>query len=227
MKYTKADIEKMANEIYDKMVEKGDSDFSIYFNGKRMKHLVEWDREKCEFIDKGKMIENDIDPHEYFEYAAYNHIFSMSFEGNLYEFINYYDLEGPKWLQKIFKKYGVYFELGEAWNFTVYPVNDNDEWEYTIYKEPEEEKIFSYYNQSRDKRLNEIANIWHSLMQYHKPCGSCIIGDGIHFKYEDHPYFMSTNYQQSDSPMHVIDIIRKELEFIGATEIRYDYGRMD
>lgn len=225
-KYTKADIEKMANEVW-KALEKHDclSGCVLYYNNKRKFLDSHWDRDNNKFTYEIVEQEN-IDPHDYFEYAAYNHIFSMSFDGSpVYDYYNDFNYE-CKFLDKIFNKYGLYSELGHSWNLTCCPLHD-DEYETTNYEEPIEEKRISIYNRPSDEKLNEIVEIWMSLMTYHKPCGSCIIGDGIHFQYNGDPYFMSTDFNQSDSPNEVIEIIKRELEFIGAENIWYDCGRMD
>jgi hypothetical protein len=58
----------------------------------------------------------------------------MSFEGGLYDCINYGNGGVYDKLQNIFDNYGLYFELGNAWNLTAYPTNDDLEVEYTIYE---------------------------------------------------------------------------------------------
>ena len=65
----------------------------------------------------------DEDPHTYTEYAG--DILTMTFEGPLYEALNYGDYGGYQWkteeeLTAIFRKYGLYYELGNAWNLTAY-----------------------------------------------------------------------------------------------------------
>lgn len=65
-------------------------------------------------------VEDDKDPKDYFEWAG-KHL-SMSFEGPLYELINYgFEFGGSKTvdeLTEIFHKHGFYWELGNAWNLT-------------------------------------------------------------------------------------------------------------
>jgi len=65
---------------------------------------------------EGGIIE-DINPKDYFEYANPKTL-SMSFEGPLYEVINYGD--GGEGIRNILEKYGYYFELGNAWNLSIY-----------------------------------------------------------------------------------------------------------
>lgn len=64
-------------------------------------------------------VEDDKDPRKYFEYAG--KILSMSFEGPLYDILNYsFELGGnlEEEFYKIFEKHGYYFELGNSWNLT-------------------------------------------------------------------------------------------------------------
>lgn len=98
-------------------------DNTIYFDGKAWSNLQTWN---CE---TGRKIEEDLyefenkNPKTYFEYANPDTL-SMSFEGALYYVLNGY-IKG--WIkleaafQNLFKKYGVYYELGHAWNLSVYP----------------------------------------------------------------------------------------------------------
>lgn len=67
----------------------------------------------------------DINPNDYFEWNG--DVLSMSFEGPLYHILNM-----TEWLDKhsyvreqlrnFFSTYGLYYELGDAWNFSVYNV---------------------------------------------------------------------------------------------------------
>ena len=66
----------------------------------------------------------DIDPRDYFQYVNPDHILSMSFEGPFYECLNGY-AGGPGYrieeeFRQLLAKYGCYYELGDAWNLSVY-----------------------------------------------------------------------------------------------------------
>lgn len=105
-------------------------DVSIYFDGvcystMKKKGKNEYGGWIYEFSynDPNNLFEYPDDPRTYFEYVANPHILSMSFEGPLYDILNGYygefgyDLEEE--FSNIFHKYGVYYELGNAWNLTV------------------------------------------------------------------------------------------------------------
>lgn len=63
----------------------------------------------------------DIEPT--FEYHPEPNILSMSFEGPLYDLLNYNcGSETEEKFSKILKKYGLYFELGNAWNLSCYEI---------------------------------------------------------------------------------------------------------
>jgi len=112
---------KLAKDIIDWLLKKEIFDDTfIYVNGKRYGTYDgeghynygtnSWDK---------VYVEDNKDPKDYFEYAG--KILSMSFEGPLYDLLNY----GFEWnshaedeLRNIFHKYGYYFELGNAWNLT-------------------------------------------------------------------------------------------------------------
>lgn len=86
-KLTKANIAQLAQEIITFLDANGMQDtVCIYFNNIRMRSECNWRERPITFTWKQ---DDNIDPHDYFEYAAYDHIISMSFEGNLYELLNY------------------------------------------------------------------------------------------------------------------------------------------
>lgn len=225
MKLTKIRIEKMANEIMNFLKDKElDDGVLIYFNGKRMRN---------DGVEDG-----EFDPHDYFEYAAYKHILSMSFEGDFYYVINYYDSRDycDRIINKfnaILHKYGVYYEKGNSWNLTVFPEDDGMEVEYTYYSVDNQQKetiyIYRFDDMLIPSELRCIINMWRALQDKVGDVGSCVIGAGFEFDYKDNRYFMSpcSNYQGSISWEINKDDIEHLLELIGATNITYDWGRMD
>lgn len=76
----------------------------------------------------GIWVEDNVDPHRYFEYVANDHFISMSFEGPLYEILNFYgdfadyDARRVDEFDAILKKYGYYYELGNSWNLSCYKI---------------------------------------------------------------------------------------------------------
>lgn len=119
---TEERIEKMAVEIRAFLLEHGIwQDTDIYFNGKRFT-TRDPETKKYYYNDPKKLfVENNQNPRDYFEYVADDHILSMSFEGPVYHMINGYALGGlVRRFNKIFEKYGVYYEQGDAWNLTCY-----------------------------------------------------------------------------------------------------------
>ena len=219
MKLTKIKIEKMANEIVE-FLKKNDMiyDTCIYYNNKR--------------IRAGVLENGEFNPHDYFKYAAYDHILSMSFEGELYNALNYYDNETVlKQFNKILKKYGVYYELGDSWNMSVYLIDyENGEAEYTYYKkEPEAIDIYRYNQEGVPSELSNIVLAWQTLQETVGDVGSCVIGAGFEFKYNGIKYFMSpcSRFQGSISWETHKGIIKEMLRNLGATDISYDWGRMD
>ena len=117
-------MEKLAKEIYDWCIEKnlwGDN--CIYFNGKAWASWESWDVNGKKIGDR--LYEyKDKNPKEYFEYANPNTL-SMSFEGPLFHVLNAYV---PGWVELVeefgdlFRNHNYYYELGHAWNLSVYPI---------------------------------------------------------------------------------------------------------
>lgn len=64
-------------------------------------------------------IEKNKDPKDYFEYVREPNILSMAYDGKLYKILNYEDMFA---LNDVFKKHGLYYEMGNAWNLSAYPI---------------------------------------------------------------------------------------------------------
>ena len=117
---TEAEIERMAIEIRDWLISHELwMDVNIYFNGKAFAtDMNVGGRHEFAYNNPNKLfvIEN-INPNDYFDYAG--EILSMSFDGALYDLINYnYGSNLLEEFNAIFNKYGCYYELGNCWNLT-------------------------------------------------------------------------------------------------------------
>lgn len=111
-----------ANEIYSLLLENGMwIDTYIYTCGVC---LGTSNSELTEFRYNGSPFMFSDEPTNRFEYVRDPNILSMSFEGPLYDILNGYthNREFENKFEKIFKKYGVYYELGDTWNLTCYPL---------------------------------------------------------------------------------------------------------
>ena len=116
--------EQLATEIFEWLVEHEMwVDVCIYFNG------IRWstnNRDCTEFCyNEYEHFDDVADPIDYFEYVNEPNILSMSFEGPLYHVLNGYTAGWVKLedeFRKIFEKYGVYYEMGHAWNLTCYEI---------------------------------------------------------------------------------------------------------
>ena len=225
-KLTKILIEQMAKDIMSFLISNELSyDVAIYYNNKKMYNDYSWGGD--EHVDN-IVIKDEYNPHDYFEYAAHNHILSMSFEGELYRSINYSGYKINEF-DKIFKKYGVYYELGNAWNLTTYVVDDEIEVEYTVYEKPREQIYL--YSSLKDipYDLKVIMDKWHWWSMLEGDSGSCVLGAGFNFEWNGDSYFMPAQspYQGSLSWEAHKDKVKQLLEEIGATNLRYDWGNMD
>ena len=227
---TKTHIEQLANEIMEFLEKEGMmSSVSIYYNDKVVRAKTEYDIEtdtfSCSWIT-----EENVDPHNYFEYAAYDHILSMSFEGVLYDVLNYDGGRKEVEFYDIFKRYGLYYEFGNAWNLSAYPNDFDMEVEYTKYERPKE--IIRLHRWNRGANPDELQSImdeWWVLSKLAGEDGSLVLGAGFSFEWNNNKYFMNacSPHQGSLSWEKPKDKIEQMLKEIGATNIYYDWGRMD
>lgn len=225
---TKTNIEELAQEIIGFLERSGlASDVSIYFNNKVMRNKGKYD-DDYNYISKWETTEN-VDPHDYFEYAAYDHILSMSFEGPLYDVLNYTFGKMEEKFLSIFEKYGLYYELGNAWNLSAYLRDDDIEAEYTKYERPKKTIRLYFGNFLNPRELDDIMMTWYDLSKEVGEQGSCVLGAGFEFEWQGDKYFMPacSPYHGSISWETPKDTIKKMLEDIGATKIYYNWGHMD
>ena len=120
-KLTAEQIENLAKEIREFLLEHGLwQDVDIYFNGKR---FTQHDpvTGKYYYNDREHLIEVADQLERHFEYVNPEHILSMSFEGPVCEMLYYGILPSVRReFDKIFERYGLYYEFGHHWNFSCY-----------------------------------------------------------------------------------------------------------
>lgn len=128
-KLSKKQIEKLAFEIRDFLIQHSLwIDVTIYYNGKALSTHDGNGHFNYNQKDPVIILEDE-DPLDYFEYVANPHILSMSFEGDFYGCLNYHNEYGADFdnmiqneFSAILKKYGLYYELGNAWNLSCYNI---------------------------------------------------------------------------------------------------------
>jgi hypothetical protein len=117
--------EALAKDIYNWCKEKDVwDDNTIYFDGKAWSNSSVWAGVKGKKIADDLYEYEDKNPRTYFEYANPKTL-SMSFEGGLYSVLNGYVLGWSKLEEeflKLFEKYGCFYEMGNAWNLSVYKI---------------------------------------------------------------------------------------------------------
>lgn len=123
--FTSEKLVELRDEIHS-FLKKNDlwSDVRIYVDGKCL--ATDDGHGRGVKVDEDSFLIYDMDPRDYFEYVCQPHILSMSFEGRFYECLNGcagdygWSIEGE--FCDLLRKYGVYYELGEAWNLSCYPI---------------------------------------------------------------------------------------------------------
>lgn len=118
-------MEALARDIYNWCIKKGLwGDNILYFNGKAWSSSSEWSGVMGKQIAEKLYEYEGKNPKDYFEYANPDTL-SMSFEGALHDVLNAYV---PGWTKleqqfsKLFKKYGLYYEMGYAWSLSAYKI---------------------------------------------------------------------------------------------------------
>lgn len=119
-KLTKKQIESLAKEVRQFLLDHEMwSDVRIYFNGKAFS--TDDGRGNYYYNDPENLVVlEDVDPSDYVEYTS--DILTMTFEGPLYECLNYWFGKTEEEFRSIFRKYGLYYELGYAWSLAAFPL---------------------------------------------------------------------------------------------------------
>ena len=98
-------------------------DNTIYFDGKAWSNSETWSGEKGKKIADDLYEYEDRNPRDYFEGSS--SLLSMSFEGSLNHVLNGYVSDWVKLsdnFYKLFKKYGLIFEMYNSWNGNAYEI---------------------------------------------------------------------------------------------------------
>lgn len=226
---SKRKISWLAHEIIRVLEEKYlADDMSIYFNNKVIRISAKYNKDEVIWKERHYMA---VDPHDYFEYAAYNHIISISTEGGLYDRLNYDTGEFPKELEKLFRDHGIYWEFGNAWNLSFFPIEDDSHIAYTRYNKPKEaEFIYDTMPEAAcPSELMQIMKEWYKLSSVTGDKGGCVIGAKMIFEYNGKLYHMApcSPWQGEGSWTPHVEYIKSKLAEIGATNIQWDYGMLD
>lgn len=125
MKKQAKNIYALANELLDFLIQNDLwMDSRIYFDG--ICYATHKPADMLYEIHKShkNVYVFDADPNSYFEYNG--DYLSMSFEGPLYSVLNYqagtYGDQIIGELEELFKRYGLYYELGNSWNMSLYNI---------------------------------------------------------------------------------------------------------
>lgn len=127
--HTKQDIENIVNQIRYRMDElKVSDDVVIYFNGKRYKNIGRWNPETEEY-ETSWVLEEDIYPIDYCEYAPDDNIICISSEGYLHDYMSYNFMYID---ERVLPDKSLYTEMGTTWFYILCPSRDDwKDWETT------------------------------------------------------------------------------------------------
>ena len=240
MKLSKKKIEQLAVEIRQFLLDNQLwQDVTIYYNKKAFS--TSDGNGNYAYNDPQRLYElEDKNPGDYFEYVAKPHILSMSFEGPLCGCLNFYNEHGAEFdnriingFSAILSGYGLFYELGEHWNLSCYPLH-NDSPPQKPAKKADGPIMFRADRTWPEhaiipNTLLRIQNVWKEKADAYGDVGSCVLGAGFHFTFEGKRYIMppTSRWQGSVSWEHFVPEIQAMLEEAGATSIRFEYGDMD
>lgn len=127
--HTKQDIENIVNQIRYRMDELEISDdVAIYFNGKRYKTVGGWNAETEEY-ESNWVLEDNIYPIDYCEYAPDDNIICISSEGYLHDYMNYNFMYMD---ERVLPDKSLYTEMGTTWFYILCLSRDDwKDWETT------------------------------------------------------------------------------------------------
>lgn len=234
-KYDKNFIDQLACNIMGELEERSlAGDVCIYVNNIRYSSKRVSDNMFGQPLYRFTQDKGEYNPLDYFEYAARKHILSMSFEGDLYDHINF---GKPSWLDTLLQNYGLYYEQGNAWNLTVYCTYDEDydKWEYTDYSsqmKPEPVHLYrgagcSVWNNY--PILKAVSDLWYELSKETGDIGGCVLGAHMSFSLNGEDFEMSpaSPWQGENSWTPHVPTIKQILEHIGCINIVWHCGRLD
>ena len=133
-------------------------------------------------------------------------------------------------LSEILGKYNLYYEhctsgvyIDFVWD------GEGDEPEYTVFEKPEKARRLYVGSDAPSIKIREIMYEWYQKSLNRGDMGPCVLGAGFKFRYAGKLYFMvpQSPWQGSLSWEPDINEVKTSLAEAGATEIEYDYGRMD
>ena len=240
---TKRDIANFARKIAS-VLKKHHllGDVSLFYNNRKVSY-----RENFDFraplgkeYSYTKTIMENTTPFDYFDYANERHILSLATEGVLYDRL-YNGYGFPEELEKLFKDLHLYYEQGNSWNLTFYPT-DEEQYKYIAYtdyeeKVPKSNPIRIWYGCDHAQYnpvnvplpLKKIMQIWYDASKGVGDKGSCVLGAGFEFDFDNNHYIMSacSPYQGSLSWETHKDTINLLLTNAGATNVVYKWGNID
>lgn len=231
MKITKEVIEQIKDEIITfANRNKLGKDFSIFCNNKMFGYkLVEAKKGSYRYYYR-KMEKDNVNPLDYCEYYPEEFILGLAYDGTMYEMINGYLGEGIyDKFTKIFEFYGLYLEHCDSCHATVCNSNNkDDDIEYTYLNKEEIKNIYRSEN-APDLAIKTIMDNWYEMSKQYGDVGGCVIGAYMEFDYREQKYRMSPQspWQGSCSWESHVDDVKKLLESIGATNVYFNYGRLD
>ena len=91
------------------------------------------------------------------------------------------------------------------------------------------ERIYIYQESMMPAAIIPISRKWTELANAYGDIGSCVIGEGFEFDYQGKQYKLPplSHWQGSCSWEAYVPEIKKDLEAIGCTNVRFNYGSLD
>jgi len=138
----------------------------------------------------------------------------------------YVDWDG---LSEILAKYNLYYEHCTSVYIDFVWDGEGNEPEYTVFEKPEEAIRLYDRVDAPSSEIKRIMDEWYIKSASEGDKGPYVIGAGFKFRYKGKLYFMvpQSPWHRSLSWEPYVNEVMTALVKAGATEIEYDYGRMN
>ena len=233
MKLTREKIETFAHDV-----EKWASgnhlghDYSVFYNDKKLNPVAIYCEHKNGHYTYSAKVEENVNPLDYCEYFSSDFIAAMSYDGDVWRCLNGYGMyDAYDKLEELAKSYGLYIQLADSCHCEFCWAGESmDDVEYTaLHKTKPVYLARNGFDSAPDEKILDIMKAWWTLSENEGDVGGCVIGEYMEFTYRGRKYRMAAQspWQGEGSWTPFVETVKTMLKIAGATDIRWNCGRLD